>query len=210
VARPGDAVAAFNATLAAMAAGEITPDEALQVVHFLEGRMKVLEAWEKERHLTWYGDPIPGDEASLATIAEPSPALTPEPAPATIPQELSPACSRRSEASPVAAAEAFGFRGSGGGQGGGSFRHSADDGASSGIPHLDPPAQAGEEELAEETEDRRSPEIEAQLDEFRKRPKQHLQFACIAALKEGKTRPEVIRYLARRLDVSLPPDVAAL
>jgi hypothetical protein len=187
---PGDAVAAFNATLAALAAGEVTPEEALQVARFLEGRTKTLEAWEKERYLTCCGQAIPGDEASLAAKSpdEPTPVILSEP---------SPAC--------------------GGGQGGGSRPLSGVAGASSGAPHLDPPPQAGEEEEEEDSEtpdlddgeDRRSPEIEAQLDEFRKKPKEHLQFACIAALQEGKCRPEAIRYIARRLDVPLPPDLAS-
>src|SRR5476649_43591 len=37
-ARPGDVVAAFDATLAAMAAGEITPDAALTITRILDGR----------------------------------------------------------------------------------------------------------------------------------------------------------------------------
>jgi hypothetical protein len=69
-ARPGDVIAAFNATLKAMAAGEITPEEALTVTRVLEGRMRALEAWQLERKLTWYGDPIPGDRAMMPETAE--------------------------------------------------------------------------------------------------------------------------------------------
>jgi hypothetical protein len=60
-ARPGDVVAAFNATLAAMAAGEITPEEALTVTRVLEGRVRALEAWRVERKLTSYLGPVPAD-----------------------------------------------------------------------------------------------------------------------------------------------------
>jgi len=65
-ARAGDTVAAFNATLLAMAAGEITPDEALTITRVLDGRLKALKAWELQRKLTWYrGDFIRGDELFL-------------------------------------------------------------------------------------------------------------------------------------------------
>jgi Family of unknown function (DUF5681) len=59
----GAVVAAFNAALKAMAAGEITPEEAVTVARFLEGRLKALKAWQLERKLTWCHDspPIPGD-----------------------------------------------------------------------------------------------------------------------------------------------------
>ena len=60
-ARAGDIVAAFNATLVAMAVGEITPDEALTITRVFDGRLKALKAWELERFLTRW-DPIPGDE----------------------------------------------------------------------------------------------------------------------------------------------------
>src|SRR5476651_2649682 len=48
-ARPGDVVAAFDATFAAMAAGEITPDEALTVTRVLDGRRRALQALALER-----------------------------------------------------------------------------------------------------------------------------------------------------------------
>src|SRR5471032_2749555 len=48
-ARASDLVAAFDATLRAMAAGEITPDEAVQVTRVLDGRRKAIEAaWREE------------------------------------------------------------------------------------------------------------------------------------------------------------------
>jgi hypothetical protein len=62
-ARAGDTVAAFNATLQAMAAGEITPDEAVTVTRVLDGRLEALNAFKLESELTRYkGDFIPGDE----------------------------------------------------------------------------------------------------------------------------------------------------
>src|SRR6266404_5692210 len=61
----GDTVAAFNTTLLAMAAGEITPDEALTITRVFDGRLKALKAWEIERDLTRW-QPIPGDEMFYA------------------------------------------------------------------------------------------------------------------------------------------------
>jgi hypothetical protein len=60
----GEVVATFNAALRAMAAGEITPDEAVAVARFLEGRMRVLKAWQLEQKLTRWDNPlpIPGDD----------------------------------------------------------------------------------------------------------------------------------------------------
>jgi hypothetical protein len=60
----GDVVACFNSALRAMAAGVITPDEAVLVSKFLEGRFRVLRAWQLEEKLTrWSGRlPVPGDE----------------------------------------------------------------------------------------------------------------------------------------------------
>jgi hypothetical protein len=60
----GEVVATFNAALRAMAAGEITPDEAVTVARFLEGRMRVLKAWQLEQKLTRWDNPlpIPGDD----------------------------------------------------------------------------------------------------------------------------------------------------
>jgi hypothetical protein len=62
-ARAGDTVAAFNATLQAMAAGEITPDEALTITRMFDGRLQALKAWELERQMIWVRrEHIPGDE----------------------------------------------------------------------------------------------------------------------------------------------------
>jgi hypothetical protein len=41
-------VAAYDATLRLLCAGEITPDEALTVSRFLDGRRRVLQAWQLE------------------------------------------------------------------------------------------------------------------------------------------------------------------
>jgi hypothetical protein len=54
-------VAAYNATLRALCEGEITPDEAVTVARFLDGRRRVLQAWQLEEKLTSYGRTIPGD-----------------------------------------------------------------------------------------------------------------------------------------------------
>jgi hypothetical protein len=51
-ARARDVVAAFDATLRAMAAGEITPDEAVQVTRVLDGRRKAIEAARRETERT--------------------------------------------------------------------------------------------------------------------------------------------------------------
>ena len=48
-ARASDVVAAFDMTLRAMAAGEITPDEAVQVTRVLDRRRKAIEAARRER-----------------------------------------------------------------------------------------------------------------------------------------------------------------
>ena len=48
-ARMRDVVAAFDATVRAMAGGEITPDESVQVTRVLDGRRKAIEAARRER-----------------------------------------------------------------------------------------------------------------------------------------------------------------
>jgi hypothetical protein len=60
----GKVVATFNAALLAMNAGEITPAEAIEVSRFLDGRLRVLRAWQLEQKLTRWNDPlpIPGDD----------------------------------------------------------------------------------------------------------------------------------------------------
>jgi hypothetical protein len=47
--RAGDVLAASNATIAAMAAGEITPDEALTVTKVLDGRLRALQVAAREK-----------------------------------------------------------------------------------------------------------------------------------------------------------------
>jgi hypothetical protein len=49
-ARAADVLAASDATVAAMAAGEITPDEALTVTRVLDGKLRALKAVARERH----------------------------------------------------------------------------------------------------------------------------------------------------------------
>jgi hypothetical protein len=49
--RAGNVVAVFDATLHAMASGEITPEEARAVTLVLGGRLRMLEAWEREVRL---------------------------------------------------------------------------------------------------------------------------------------------------------------
>jgi hypothetical protein len=58
--RASDVLAASNVTIAAMAAGEITPDEALTVTKVLDGRLRALKAAVRE-------------EVSFARQREPSP-----------------------------------------------------------------------------------------------------------------------------------------
>jgi hypothetical protein len=65
----GDIVASFNATMMAMASGEITPDEALTITRTFDGRLKALKAYEMERHLTRW-EPIPGDTAFEEEVDE--------------------------------------------------------------------------------------------------------------------------------------------
>src|SRR5215469_5939291 len=78
----GEVVATFNAALRAMAAGEITPDEAINVARFLEGRMRVLKAWKLEQSLTRWDNPlpIPGDDRP-SPIPYPPPAISNVPSP---------------------------------------------------------------------------------------------------------------------------------
>src|SRR6266851_4611900 len=48
----GDIVMAYDATVQAMAAGEITPDEALTVTRVLDGRLRARKAAGRERELS--------------------------------------------------------------------------------------------------------------------------------------------------------------
>src|SRR5215469_12172153 len=78
----GEVVATFNAALRAMAAGEITPDEAVSIARFLEGRMRVLKAWQLEQKLTRWDNPlpIPGDDRP-SPIPYPPPPISSVPSP---------------------------------------------------------------------------------------------------------------------------------
>jgi hypothetical protein len=57
-ARASDVVAAFDATVRAMASGEITPDEAVQVTRVLDGRRKAIEAARREREAETKPSPL--------------------------------------------------------------------------------------------------------------------------------------------------------
>ena len=58
-----DVLAASNATIAAMAAGEITPDEALTVTRVLDGRLRALKAAAREK-LSPFHPPVHRKEPS--------------------------------------------------------------------------------------------------------------------------------------------------
>ena len=78
----GMVVAAFNAALRAMAAGEITPEEAVTVARFLEGRLAALKAVQQERRLSAW--PIAGDDAISSPLGERlGEGVAPPPEPAT-------------------------------------------------------------------------------------------------------------------------------
>jgi hypothetical protein len=87
-----DVLAASSATIAAMARGEITPDEALTVTRLLEFRLRAITAARPEREL------------SRSQRKDPSPTRSKEP---------SPASSRRGFATPDATARTAGPRESG-------------------------------------------------------------------------------------------------
>jgi hypothetical protein len=63
-------VTAYNLTLRALCEGEITPDEAVTVSRFLDGRRRVLQAWQLEERLTRFGRIIPGDPDWAAAAAD--------------------------------------------------------------------------------------------------------------------------------------------
>jgi hypothetical protein len=56
----GDVLAASNATVAAMASGEITPDEALTVTRVLDGRLRALKATRREGTMQKSPSPVAG------------------------------------------------------------------------------------------------------------------------------------------------------
>jgi hypothetical protein len=68
--RAGDVLAASNATIAAMAAGEITPDEALTVTKVLDGRLRALKAAAREARRTKSLSPR-AEETSNAKVRTP-------------------------------------------------------------------------------------------------------------------------------------------
>jgi hypothetical protein len=63
-------VTAYNLTLRALCEGEITPDEAVTISRFLDGRRRVLQAWQLEERLTRFGRIIPGDPDWAAANAD--------------------------------------------------------------------------------------------------------------------------------------------
>ncbi len=127
----GDIVALFNATMVAMATGEITPDEALTITRTFDGRLKTLKAWEFERYLT-RREPIPGDAAFEAEDEEECEEEE---------EEVHAPAAARTEPSPLGP-----FDKRSGGQGEGpSPANTLHPGAS---PHPDPLPQAGEGDLA--------------------------------------------------------------
>jgi hypothetical protein len=106
-------VTAFNVTLRALCDGEITPDEALQVSRFLDGRRRTLQAWQLEEKLTSYGRTIPGDpewapdndededEEDEAPDDHEAPAMRAAPAVAPIPPTVASPPPAQSGASPL-------------------------------------------------------------------------------------------------------------
>jgi hypothetical protein len=83
-AQAGGVLAFFDATIAAMASGDITPDEALSITRVLDGRRRVLETLALERRLDAAGD-TPDQGESARTSLQPtsisrSPAGTQSPA----------------------------------------------------------------------------------------------------------------------------------
>jgi hypothetical protein len=57
----GDVLAASNVTIAAMASGEITPDEALTVTRVLDGRLRALKAARREGAMQKTPSPLAGE-----------------------------------------------------------------------------------------------------------------------------------------------------
>src|SRR5476649_2185712 len=58
--RPGNVVAVFDALLLALAAGQVTPEEARAVTRVLDGRLRVLDAWQREQRLAYSDRFSPG------------------------------------------------------------------------------------------------------------------------------------------------------
>jgi len=57
-------VAAYNSALRLLCAGEITPDEAVTISRFLDGRRRVLQAWQLEDRLISYQRELAEDRAA--------------------------------------------------------------------------------------------------------------------------------------------------
>ena len=73
-ARARDLVAAFDETVRAMAAGEITPDEAVQVTRVLDGRRKAIEAaWREAERTAPCSAPKPSPDLKPSPNPKPSP-----------------------------------------------------------------------------------------------------------------------------------------
>jgi hypothetical protein len=92
-ARACDVVAAFDATVEALASGEITPDEAVQVTRVLDGRRKAIEAarrereWDERQVATKPSPPRRGlGEGAGCAFAGPGIASAPRPHPGPLPQ----------------------------------------------------------------------------------------------------------------------------
>jgi hypothetical protein len=83
-ARARDVVAAFDATLRAMAVGEITPDEAVQVTRVLDGRRKAIEAARRETEWTERHD----QEIIVGAGFNPAPEGTEFPPPSAVSRNL--------------------------------------------------------------------------------------------------------------------------
>ncbi len=158
----GDTVAAFNTTLLAMAAGEITPDEALTITRMFDGRLQALRAWELERQMIWVRrEHIPGDEL----FAPPDEEVEED--------EAEVVADTRTEPSPP-----------GRGQGEGS--RNSPTGSSlceTGSPHPDPPELLSKGPEGEGI----APSEAGTISPAPESPAEHLHSACIAQAKEAET-----------------------
>jgi hypothetical protein len=103
-ARAGDVVAAFDATLAAMACGDITPDEALIITRVLDGRRRALETLALERRVD------AADEGEAVTPPLQSTCISRPPAAMPNPAARLPRHERRRFAALAGAAEARPWR----------------------------------------------------------------------------------------------------
>jgi hypothetical protein len=167
-ARAGDTVAAFNATLQAMAAGEITPDEALTVTRMLDGRLEALNAFKLQRELTRYkGDFIAGDELFRPAAEQ---FREPDEVAAAAEEADEVAVQEGEEATVEADAQTEPSPACGRGQGEGSRPCESDDSDASRNPHPNPLPQAREGMAASEVGTISLPS---------ESPAEHLHSACI-------------------------------